>query len=505
MAVPDHSSTMDEDENSLSEAPLRSTRTLSQRIGPGLGNFSIQYNLSCASLALFVMDQKDHQGNIPTPAFADHLLLGAVFVGAIVGMLGFGFLGDVLGRWRAMMFTLSLTVIGALGSALLPWGSPNAIYGVIALCRFLLGAGVGGLYPLSATSSSESGDTSSPKARDEASLRAGWAFFWQAPGAMAPYLLGLLLSFMPNRPETISIQFRVILGVGALPALGVMVLTLWQMKHQDMVARRSQRHAESVSLASGASTDWRQSSSANDDSTAIDAAADAAHTASSLRSMFQRPEFLGALAGTAGSWFFYDIALYGTSVFVPDILVDIFGSHETLLEECWRSLIVTATWVPAILLTLYVLTRRSNRWLALAGFIGMACTFGMLATTYTAQRDGLATFKFILFSMVMFSINFGTNVATYVLPTEVFPAEIRSTCHGFSAASGKIGAAVGAFIYQPIVNAFGLATVMWLQAAFCIIGFLLCRHFVRPRSTIDADSDAAHINLRLLDRNATDL
>jgi hypothetical protein len=35
---------------------------------------------------------------------------------------------------------------------------------------------------------------------------------------------------------------------------------------------------------------------------------------------------------------------------------------------------------------------------------------------------------------------------------QVFPTEARATCHGFSAAMGKLGAAVGGLILKPLTD-----------------------------------------------------
>ncbi|GJY99585.1 inorganic phosphate transporter 1-4 [Tanacetum coccineum] len=50
-----------------------------------------------------------------------------------------------------------------------------------------------------------------------------------------------------------------------------------------------------------------------------------------------------------------------------------------------------------------------------------------------------------MYSLTFFFANFGPNTTTFVVPAEIFPARVRSTCHGISAASGKLGAIVGAF------------------------------------------------------------
>lgn len=51
----------------------------------------------------------------------------------------------------------------------------------------------------------------------------------------------------------------------------------------------------------------------------------------------------------------------------------------------------------------------------------------------------------VMYSLTFFFANFGPNATTFIVPAEVFPARFRSTCHGISSASGKLGAIVGAF------------------------------------------------------------
>ncbi|KAL3578038.1 hypothetical protein D5086_019542 [Populus alba] len=50
-----------------------------------------------------------------------------------------------------------------------------------------------------------------------------------------------------------------------------------------------------------------------------------------------------------------------------------------------------------------------------------------------------------MYSLTFFFANFGPNATTFVVPAEIFPARLRSTCHGISAAAGKAGAIIGAF------------------------------------------------------------
>ena len=73
----------------------------------------------------------ERTADYPSPGWASYVLLGLVFAGAVTGMMIMGYLADRIGRRKAMLFTLALTVAGSLGSAILPWGPDSAIYAII--------------------------------------------------------------------------------------------------------------------------------------------------------------------------------------------------------------------------------------------------------------------------------------------------------------------------------------------------------------------------------------
>ncbi|URD95954.1 phosphate transporter [Musa troglodytarum] len=50
-----------------------------------------------------------------------------------------------------------------------------------------------------------------------------------------------------------------------------------------------------------------------------------------------------------------------------------------------------------------------------------------------------------MYGFTFFFANFGSNSTTFIVPAEIFPARLRSTCHGISAAAGKVGAIVGVY------------------------------------------------------------
>ena len=427
---------------------------------PSAGNFAIQWNFSALSIALAIMTAREgvvvkSGGDYTEPPWAKYALLGTVFAGAMVGMIGIGVLGDILGRRLGMAATLSLVIAGALGSAVLPWGDGDELFGILAACRFLLGVGVGGIYPMAAASAHEGASSKGASSR-VASAAVGYAFFWQSVGQLSPSLVALLLLLAPSGPGVSSWQFRVLLGAGAIFAALPLVATL-----------RSDSAPTVFEGKQGALN-----------SSAVGATGKAASSF-----MINRSQAL-ALLGTTSTWLLFDIACYGTNIFSPAILSHIFGD-ETLVELCWHSAIFASVALPACAAAIFMLKPMGARMLSIAGFALIAVTFAALAAAFDFGAGPTVTFS--LYVLLSFALSWGPNVTTYVIPAEAFPARIRGTFHGASAASGKLGAVIGTFMFQPIVDAAGVSGVLWVQAALSILG-LLASIMLLPSGPVDDDT-----------------
>jgi MFS transporter, PHS family, inorganic phosphate transporter len=55
-----------------------------------------------------------------------------------------------------------------------------------------------------------------------------------------------------------------------------------------------------------------------------------------------------------------------------------------------------------------------------------------------------------LYVLAQFFFNFGPNATTFIVPGECFPTRYRSTSHGLSAASGKVGAIIAQTVFGPL-------------------------------------------------------
>eukprot|EP00411_Alexandrium_monilatum_P026526 CAMPEP_0175333872 /NCGR_PEP_ID=MMETSP0095-20121207/2505_1 /TAXON_ID=311494 /ORGANISM="Alexandrium monilatum, Strain CCMP3105" /LENGTH=522 /DNA_ID=CAMNT_0016631181 /DNA_START=1 /DNA_END=1566 /DNA_ORIENTATION=+ len=412
-----------------------------------VGNFSIQYNFVSASIALQVLTSSDYLGQplYPEPAWSSDVTLAAVFLGAMVGMVCMGRLGDVMGRSRALRATMTLAAVGAVVPAC-AFGPPNLAYSILCAGRLLLGVGVGGIFPLSAVHAAEG--SSSDQSRGS---RVTWAFFWQSPGQCMPYLVAMLL-FWLVRPEPAQrwapeLQFRLLFALGVIPGVLAIVASMREeesAEFQGLVQRRQQQPQMGVVAA--------------------------------LRA--EPAETRWTLLGTAGTWFFYDICFYGSATFTPDILDSICISgtkhdgmcDQTLFQTAWQGLVVQAMSMPGCLLAILLINRIGSKRLNVIGLLLLCVNFAAMAVVSAVDRNAEATL-FALFCMLTFLLNFGPNVGTYVLPAICFPAHVRSTCHGLSSFGGKAGAALGALVF-PAVKAtrLGIPGVMAIQAIFALIG-----------------------------------
>ena len=69
------------------------------------------------------------------------------------------------------------------------------------------------------------------------------------------------------------------------------------------------------------------------------------------------------------------------------------------------------------------------------------CCMGFGYKKLIASNSASKAFVF-LYCLANFFQNFGPNTTTFIVPGEAFPTRYRSTGHGISAASGKLGAVI---------------------------------------------------------------
>lgn len=161
------------------------------------------------------------------------------------------------------------------------------------------------------------------------------------------------------------------------------------------------------------------------------------------------------LLGTTSTWFLLDIAFYSQNLFQKDIFTGIGwippantmnAIHEVYKIARAQTLIALFSTVPGYWFTVALIDYMGRFAIQMMGFFFMTVFMFALAIPYHhwTQKGNHIGFV-IMYSLTFFFANFGPNATTFIVPAEIFPARLRSTCHGISAATGKAGAMVGAF------------------------------------------------------------
>jgi MFS family permease len=134
--------------------------------------------------------------------------------------------------------------------------------------------------------------------------------------------------------------------------------------------------------------------------------------------------------------------------------------------------------VPGDLLAVSKMDRIGHRRLQFIGFSVMAASFLVLAIV-PALTQHVAPFLAIL-GLSYFFIQFGPNMTTFVLPSEVFPVSVRTTGHGLAAGIGKLGAFVGVFLVPVLQDHIGLRGLLVVAGASAVLGFSITTLLPEP-------------------------
>jgi PHS family inorganic phosphate transporter-like MFS transporter len=443
----------------------------------GMGFFSDAYDLFVISLVLPILAFV-YFPETGIPSWELAAVAAAALFGAMVGQVLFGTLADRLGRKRIYAVTLTVMAIGAIGSALAtPFYGLDVVV-VIAIWRFILGVGVGGDYPISATMMSEFANVRG-RGRQVATV-----FAMQGFGLLTGAVVTLgALALLPSTHAGLDLVWRLVLGLGAVPAIATIYFRTRVPETPRFIlsvkgdAKTAAATVQSLTGAQVSSTSPQKNTKKV-----------------GMRRFLSRYGTL--LFGTAACWFLVDVTFYSSSIFNPTVLARIgFASavehyplnptaqalavyfsqvHSYLLMLAEGNIIIAlfAT-VPGYWVAVATIDWLGRRWLQAVGFGVMSVSFFLLAIFYSPLIAGYLWLFMAIYATTFFFTNAGPNTTTFVIPSEVFPTKFRSTGHGISAASGKLGAAIATFFFAGFVLTYGLPPMLAILGSAALLGLII--------------------------------
>ncbi|MBV8569501.1 MAG: MFS transporter [Acidobacteriaceae bacterium] len=394
----------------------------------GMGFFTDAYDLFIIGVAMAMIKAEWHPSAVETGLITSTALLASA-VGAVV----FGRIADLLGRKRIYGVEVLVLALGAIASAL----SPNIAW--LIFFRIILGLGIGGDYPVSATIMSEFAGKRSR------GMLISLVFAMQAAGLIfGPIFAAILLATNLNH----DLVWRILLAFGAVPALAVFY---WRRRIDETPRFKlalEKRKAQQAHAVCAEGDFWK-----------------------GFTCVLKSPRLRIRLLGTSLAWFLMDFAYYGNTVSSP-LVLGALAPHASLLKHTLTQLEVFAiAALPGYFVAAVLMDRLGRKSIQILGFTVMALCFGALA--FIPNIDKYVLPFLLIYGLSYFFTEFGPNATTFVYPAEVFPAGTRTTGHGIAAAMGKIGGFVGVFLFPILMKAHGLPGAELAAAIVSALGIIV--------------------------------
>jgi MFS family permease len=443
----------------LDEKPLSRFHLLAM-LTTGMGVFTDGYDLSSIGLVLVPVLASfgiDHISGVQSG-----LLTGSALVGSALGAVVFGFLAQ-RGRKRFYGVDVGIMAIAALAQAF----APN-LWALIGI-RFVLGIGVGADYVLSPTIMAEHANRRDRGKKLGFGFGAMWGF-----GAIAAALVLVVLKSLGVPPD---LEWRIVLGAGAVPALSVYLLR-----------RRMPETARFLARVEGDGAGARR---VIEDITGAAAPVAPLADTRGWRDLLAR--HLRGVLGAALLWLIYDVVLYSGVLFGPSVIASGMGMTEIAFTLWSYALFMT----PGTLLGCALVDRVGRRKLTALGFgvsglalVGFAPALGRAAAA--------PVLGFAMFGLYNFAISVGPGAISGagLLGVELAPTRIRSIAQAITVVGGRIGATIAAFVFPELLGVVGAAGMMLVLAAVSLAGAALTFLVVpetsgRSLEEINDDTDAA--------------
>jgi len=412
----------------------------------GMGFFTDAYDLFVIGIVVALLKT---EWNLSTGQVS--WLNSATLLASAVGAIVFGRIADILGRKRIYGYEVLILAIGALASAF----APN--YTFLLICRIILGIGIGGDYPVSATIMSEY------SGKQTRGRMVGLVFAMQGAGLIVgPLVASILLGSGISNDYT----WRILLALGAIPGLAVFYLRR-QIHATPRFAAAGGAHEEAAA-AIGAAT-----GSAPAPRSAVESKArNPQSVLGGFMILARSRRMLLWLIGTAGCWALLDFCYYGNTISTPEIL-KLLNPHASLLHNTLVQLGIFVVFaVPGYVVAILLLDKTGRRSIQILGFGMMALTFLLIGIIPSVTTVAL---QFVLlYGISYFFTEFGPNTTTFIYPAEIFPVEVRTTGHGISAGAGKMGAFAGAFLFPDMLaSSLGVRGAEIVAGVVAAVGMLL--------------------------------
>ncbi|KAJ1883533.1 hypothetical protein H4R99_000510 [Coemansia sp. RSA 1722] len=453
----------------------------------GIGFFTDSYDIFAINLCSLIMGyvyyaNAEGDAKNTTPTNIDMWVKGSTQLGCIIGQFAFGYLSDRLGRKRIYGVELIIIIVCTLGGSFAGNTARGlSVYWVLFIWRFILGIGIGGDYPVSAIITSEFATTKNRGAMI-AAVFAMQGFGIVAAAIVSIVVLAAFKGAVDGDQQNLDYVWRIVMGLGAVPGIIALYfrLTIPETPRYTLdIEQDVHKAADDIKNTIGGTKDTEDRTLLRSSTTQPEVQKP---TWTEFYHHFKKWKNFRVLMGTSVTWFALDVAFYGINLNSSIILQAIGFSgkgtpyHELLKTSAGNIILNLLGTLPGYWVTVFTIDRLGRRTIQFIGFVVLLILFCILGFAYHQILDRSVAGFVVLFTLAQFFQNFGPNTTTFIIPAEAFPTRFRSTCHGISAACGKIGAVIAQLGFFQLKNRGGknafIPHLIQIFALFMLVGLV---------------------------------
>jgi MFS transporter, SP family, arabinose:H+ symporter len=400
---------------------------------------------------------------------AEGYLVSGASLGAAAGAILAGPLADRYGRKILLVVDAGIYAVGSILSAV----TPDAA--VLLIARTLIGIAIGAD---SAIATAYIAEYAPKDRRGSLSLLQQWMI---TVGILVAYLIAMLIyGVWPNSAG--SVGWRLILGLGAVPALLGLALRTSMPESPRWLLRHGKydqlRHALGILGVKDVSDED------------IQAAARTIESVEGGQSKEQRrrnwtPGVRRALVVVCVFFIFQQITGINVPLYYgPHLLGPIFsGPHATLVKTTLAGVYVTAIMTAVNVASTYLgfrwIDKFGRRKLSIGGYTGMI-VFALIAAAGLAFTSGTFRLVVIMIGLDFFIASFAIGVGGtgWTLQGEVFPTAVRGQAAAFAAMIDWLANFLIIEVFPVSQNAISLAGVLMVFAGLAALAIVFIWKFL---------------------------
>ena len=387
-------------------------------------------------------------------------LISIGYLGQFLGALIFGSLADAIGRVRAAAAAVAIMSVMSLGCAMAPG------FGVLLVCRFVQGVGVGGEMPVAAVYINELS-----KAR-------GRGRFFLLYEMIFP--IGLMMTGQIGAVLVPLFGWQVMFLIGAIPGLVITWLLLRLPESPRwLISKRRFAEAEAIVREMEAHTDRPGAP----DRDGPPKGGHYVQLSSSTAGQAPRgtwTELLGRAyrRRTLVAWTLWWCAYFitnGLNNWMPTLYNRVYALD---LQQSLRAGTLTNVLQVIVLLgCAFVIDRTGRRLWTVASFAGGALMLAMLG--FFGAHSVVAVIALVTLS---YGIVGSANAVLYLYTPEIYPTRMRAIGTGAATCWLRLASAVAPLLVGSIVAAGGIRSIFLMFAGVGVIGALAAAFMLETRN-----------------------